>query len=590
MRVLSLVAIVGVALVALSVWGRPPAGAENRPTLTFVATAHQLGVVGYRDPAGELSADGRFVAYSEGRFVRVVPVAGGATVVLPPSAGQVRWLTWLDDHRVLAEDTAADTRWWVYDVRQATRQPLWPPSAAAVAADAARPRLNDLRQPVVSADGAWLAATAASTDGPQLWRVSVDGVRAERPPQGTRPSSPAWMPSGEIACLVQVNGRARIAAPCGAEPVVPVPDVEAVAPIAFSTEGARVYFAAPNDAGVVDLWQLDRASRRASRLTGFSRDSYAPSVARDGTVMFRVQSYRTLVAELRDGQTRQLTSFQAETPWWHPREPLISLTFGTWRRVVDDAKYPDIAQEIGVIDADQGLSDQPMQVIAESDSEDQAMAWSPNGRWIALHSHREQSDDVWLRPVDGSGPDRRITMLGRGAEVGWPRWSPDGQAVLLDGANARGESVAFVIGVNQDSGEVTSPLTEVPVTGVEGDVMHAEWLPDGQRIAVIARQGPGQHVIYVVPRAGGAATVVHRVDTEHDFPGLTVSPDGRWLGFVAPAPDGYHQVFRIPTEGGAPEQLTRDPSHKTQPAWSPDGSRLAFTVWSYTSTFWSFRP
>ncbi len=371
---------------------------------------------------------------------------------------------------------------------------------------------------------------------------------------------------------------------------MPVPDVEAVGPIAFSPDGAHVYFAAPNDAGFVDLWQLDRASRRASRLTGFSRDSYGPSVSRDGTVMFRVQTYRTHVAELRDGQTRQLTTFQAETPWWHPRDPLLSLTFGTWRRVVDDAKYPDIAQELGVIDADRGLADKPLQIVAQSDSEDQAMAWSPNGRWIALHSHREQSDDVWLRPADGSAPDRRITMLGRGAEVGWPRWSPDGQTVLLDGANAQGKSVAYVMGVNQDSGEVTSPLTEVPVTGVEGDVMHAEWMPDGQRIAAVAREGPGKHVIFLAPRAGGAATVVHRIESEHDFPGLTVSPDGRWLGFIAPAPDGYYQVFRIPVQGGAPEQLTRDPSHKTQPAWSPDGSRLAFTVWSYTSAFWTFRP
>ena len=84
------------------------------------------------------------------------------------------------------------------------------------------------------------------------------------------------------------------------------------------------------------------------------------------------------------------------------------------------------------------------------------MAWSPNGRWMALHSHREQSDDIWLRPADGHAPDRRVSFLGRGAEVGWPRWSPDGRWVLYDGASpTTGKSALFVIGIDQNSGTVT---------------------------------------------------------------------------------------------------------------------------------------
>ncbi len=75
---------------------------------------------------------------------------------------------------------------------------------------------------------------------------------------------------------------------------------------------------------------------------------------------------------------------------------------GRWRRVLDDGKYPDIAQEIGVIDVTQPTpAGKPLEVIAQSDSEDQAMTWSPNGKWIAFHTHREMSDDVWLRPADG---------------------------------------------------------------------------------------------------------------------------------------------------------------------------------------------
>jgi Tol biopolymer transport system component len=585
MRALVLFGVVVGALVAL-LWARPAMvlGGEP-PRLAYLATAHQLGIVGYRDPAGVISPDASRIAYTEGRFIRVLPIGGGVPQTLPAGEGQIRYLAWAGNQVLVAEDTGAPVRWHTYTFSAdgVVRQPLWDGKD-----------VNHLRQPAWSADAKSVVALATGKEGAELWRISADGVTRERTPLAGRPSSPAWTPSGDVACITNEGGPPRLSIPCGAPALRFDPDLDVIGPLGFSTDGKQVYFASPNDQGMVELWSADPAKSRARRLTSFSRDAYAPSVAANGTAIFKVQSYRTFLADApaSGGVTRQLTTFQSETPSFHPSRRRLAFTYGTWRRVVDDAKYPDIAQEIGVIDLSQSLpADKPAEVIARSDSEDQAMAWSPNGRWIAFHTHREMSDDVWLRPADGKGPDRRITFLGRGAEVGWPRWSPDGQTVLLDGARkSDGRSVVYAIGVDQESGTVTSELREVRADGFDGEITHAEWLPSSATAIAIAKVAPGRHAIITLPITGGRPHVVHEFETEHDFPGLAVSADGRMVAFTAPAPDGFFQIFRIPVVGGGkPVQVTSDPSHKTQPAWSPDGARIAFTVWSYDAIFYAMQ-
>ncbi|MEO7158431.1 MAG: hypothetical protein ABI039_12760, partial [Vicinamibacterales bacterium] len=434
MRVLVVLGVVTVGLVALLTMRPAPAAPVAQPQLSYVTTAHQLGVVGYRDPVGAISPDGKRFAYSEGRFIRIIPIGGGAAVTLPPAEGQVRNLSWISNDTVVAVP---------------------------------------------------------------------------------RPASSFVMADGTAACVAE----RRIIIPCDGTKQVLEPDVDVIGPIAFTAD--HVYFGSPNDNGMVALWTANLRTKMAHRVSSFSRDAYAPSVASDGTIVFKVQSYRTHLADVaaEGGPTRQLTTFQSETPSYHPTRPLIAFTYGSWRRVLDDGKYPDIAQEIGVIDVAQTTpAGKPLEVIAQSDSEDQAMTWSPNGKWIAFHTHREMSDDVWLRPADGSQPDKRITFLGRGAEVGWPRWSPDGKTVLLDGARkSDGRSVIYTIGVDQESGITTSEVREVRAEGFEGELTHAEWLGGSRAVIALAKEGPGRHAIITLPIAGGVPKVVHRYASEHDF-------------------------------------------------------------------------
>jgi Tol biopolymer transport system component len=585
---------------------REPAGAEvsGRTRLVWVATAHQYGPVSYRDPAGAISPDGRWIAYSEGRFLRVRPIGGGPSVEFPPGDAQIRYLAWSpDSRRIVADGRAAPVDWAVYDRVAATREPLWPDRA----------NTSSLRQLVWSPDGASLVGVANGREGSELWTVQTDGVTGSPARMSQRIASPAWTTRRQVACITTMDGRARVTLPCGKTALASQPDADAYGPLAVSPDADIVYASLANAGGTVDLWALPTGVGQARRLTAFDRDSYAPSVAADGSIVFKVQSYRTVVAvaPASGGPSQPLATFTSETPSWDPTGKWIGLTYGTWRRVPDDAKYPDIAQDAGIIAVDPAQpAAKPSSVVHDSASEDQSLCWSPNGQWIAFHSHKELSDDLWLRRASGDATAKRITMLGRGAEAGWPRWSRDGRWLLFTGAS-RGRSaeasrsetpsrseartpgrktVMYVVGMNQDSGETTSEAREIAIADLGADVFHAEWLDAGDRIVAVGKEDPGRHFIFTVGRDGGRARVIHRFASEHDVPGVGVSPDGKAVAFIAPAPDGFFQVFRLPIDGGQPVQVTTDPSNKTQPAWSPDGQRIAFTVWNYDAQFWRLEP
>ena len=601
-RSLILLALVAVGIVALVVASRRDASSPPAPALTWVAEAHQFGPVGYRDPAGAISPDGRWIAYSEGRFLRVVPAGGGPSVALPPGEAQIRNLTWSpDSQRILADGFATQSGWALYDRAAGTRQAVWAdhdPLRARqgdTGTDTTTAKVSDLRQLAWSRNGRFIAGIVNGREGQELWTVSADGTLAQAQRMRSRIAFPAWTPRGEIACIATIDGRPRITSPCGAAVIKTDPDLDVYGPFAFALDGTTVYASLANTSGTLDLWAAPVGGGRARRLTSFSRDTYAPSISADRRVTFKVQSYRTVVAlaPAQGGPSEPIATFQSETPSWDPTGRLLGITYGTWRRVVDDARYPDIAQDAGIVAVDQGQpAAQPQSVVHASASEDQALCWSPNGRWVAFHSHKDQSDDIWVREAGAAAnaTARRISFLGRGAEVGWPRWSPDGRWLLFDGVSRTSHrSAAYIMGVDQETGSVTRPAEEITLrgAGLEAvEVSHAEWLPDSAHVAIIGKEGPGRHVIFTVARDGGDAHLVHRFASEHDAPGLGVSPDGRDVAFIAPAPDGFFQVFRLPIAGGPPSQVTTDPSHKTQPAWSPDGARIAFTVWSYHAQFW----
>ncbi len=584
-------------LLGAALFTQSPQTAE--PRLRYLSTVRQYGPVGYRDPLGVISPDGAWLATASETRVQVQRTLGGPIADLGPSDEQITDLAWLPDSRHLAVRARTferrTTRWVVYDVLSRRRALLWPE----------RPRIRgrregdttlveiepgDLIQLVWSPGGDSVAGIVRQPDGSALWVVRADGEGARIRDRSRRLSFPAWRPGGQIACLSLQGQRQRLDIDCGTESGE---SVEAYGPIAFAADGRSVYYAAPNERGTLDLRRRMLGPGPDDPLTAFARDAYAPSITRDGRVLFKTQDYRVFVADApaEGGASRSLTTFQSETPTWSPDGRSIGVTFGSWRRVIDDFHYPNIAQDLGIVDVRDTPADAPTTVFRASPSEDQGMAWSPNGRWIAFHSHADGTDDVYLQPADRSSPARQASQ--QLYETGWPRWSPDGRWIVFpseEPAVRASHGFLSVLGVDPETGQVTKPPQRLRLKDFRGGALHAEWSRDGRQIVFDGISALGHKGLYVVPRTGGRPRLIHAYDSDQVYSGISVSPDSRWVAFVAPTPGGHFQVFRVPVGVGAPQQLTFDPTDKTQPAYAPDGDRIAFTVFTYEIQFWLLEP
>ncbi len=255
---------------------------------------------------------------------------------------------------------------------------------------------------------------------------------------------------------------------------------------------------------------------------------------------------------------------------------------------------------------------------------------SPDGARVAFvvqTAHEDENDyrsRIWLVETDGDGEPRPLTAGTK--KDSSPRWSPDGTRLVF--VSNRADDAPHLWLLDLRGGEARQ-LT----TGKE-PASDPVWSPDGARIAYVCHIGGeqppekdadaktkrawegrvrvitrrkykhdgdgfhdgGRDHLCVVPAGGGDRTQLTDGDWDDSDPAW--SPDGARIAFCSYREEDRDAVSRsdlwtVPAAGGEPRKLTASEGEASAPAYSPDGGTIAFlghdegSAWAATNRVWT---
>jgi Tol biopolymer transport system component len=187
---------------------------------------------------------------------------------------------------------------------------------------------------------------------------------------------------------------------------------------------------------------------------------------------------------------------------------------------------------------------------------------SPDGRRIAVASHRGATWEIDLMNADASGVS---VLVARSSFDGSPAWSPNGAQIAFRSVNVGpfGQfGRIFVINVDGTGLRQLSPDTP-NYTYDDGPT----WSPNGSRI-VFTRNG----VLQVINADGTGLAALPTGPGLAGYPAW--SPDGTHIAYAAQ--DQNADLFIVNADGSNPVNLTPGLQQAQFPRWSPDGRRLVF--------------